>query len=109
MDLKRGRKSLENKVKEISYATLQEWQKQQKAIQLVDVRSTEERNRFHIGGIHIPVPLFYEEALLKLSKDILVVLYCHSGIRSADAGEFLIENGYTEVYHLKKGILEIDV
>lgn len=101
--------SAEYKLKEIEYATLQEWQNNHIPLQLVDVRSTEERKRFNIGGLHIPLPVFYEEALSKLSKEFPVVLYCHSGIRSADAGEFLLENGYTEVYHLKKGILEISL
>ncbi|MCS7078001.1 MAG: rhodanese-like domain-containing protein [Bacteroidia bacterium] len=95
-------------VKEINYTTLQEWQKDSKIIQLVDVRTLEERNRFNIGGIHIPISEFYTKATRMLDKQIPVVLYCHSGIRSLNAAEYLLENGYTEVYHLKKGILGID-
>ncbi|MCS7027756.1 MAG: rhodanese-like domain-containing protein [Bacteroidia bacterium] len=95
-------------VKEITYATLRQWQNQSKIIQLVDVRTIEERKRFNIGGIHIPMSEFYAKATTLLDKTRPIVLYCHSGIRSLNAGEYLIEKGYTEVYHLKKGILGIE-
>lgn len=52
--------------------------------QLIDVRNDDERNEFHIGGIHIPLPLLMEQMPAQLN-DKPVVFYCESGKRSAEA------------------------
>ncbi len=51
---------------------------------LVDVRTIEERNNFHIGGKHIPLPDI-ENNLSLLSFEKPLVFYCESGRRSAEA------------------------
>ncbi|MBL4746465.1 MAG: HesA/MoeB/ThiF family protein [Flavobacteriaceae bacterium] len=63
---------------------------------LLDVRTQEERDGFHIGGIHIPLDALsnrFKE--IKTTKEIVV--YCKSGLRSKKAIHLLqglgIENG----------------
>jgi molybdopterin/thiamine biosynthesis adenylyltransferase/rhodanese-related sulfurtransferase len=51
---------------------------------LVDVRSVEERAQFNIGGLHIPIESL-EQDLSFLTGGKLVVFYCASGKRSAEA------------------------
>jgi adenylyltransferase/sulfurtransferase len=55
---------------------------------LIDVRTLDERNKFHIGGRHIPLSeLENNIAYLDMSKAI--VCYCASGRRSAEAIKIL--------------------
>ena len=72
---------------------------------LLDVRTPEEIVHGKIpGALNMD---FYEEdfkkQLKKVDKTKPVYLYCASGGRSADAGEMLIEMGYTQVYNLEGG------
>jgi adenylyltransferase/sulfurtransferase len=52
--------------------------------ELIDVRSAEERNVFHIGGKHLPITTL-ENALNTIQRKQPVVFYCASGKRSAEA------------------------
>ncbi|MFN7161304.1 MAG: rhodanese-like domain-containing protein [Candidatus Gracilibacteria bacterium] len=84
----------------LEYATFLE--KHPDAI-VIDVRTSEERELVNIGGVHIPLHL------LPLKIDVFprntpLVLYCHHGIRSIQACEYLDENGFTEIYNLEGGI-----
>ena len=57
-------------------------------VQLIDVRSAEERAKFNIGGQHIPLELLESEHdTINISKP--VVVYCASGRRSAEAVKIL--------------------
>lgn len=74
--------------------------------QLVDVRTLEEREHFHIGGLHLPD---VESSLLnQLDPKKPIVVYCRSGKRSLRAA-FLIQNKLNahEVYSLEKGIIDM--
>lgn len=75
---------------------------------IVDVRSQAEYNRGYIEGaeLYSLQDQNVKEKLLALPKDAKILLYCYSGSRSAYAASFLLENGYTKVYNLQKGILE---
>ena len=74
-------------------------------ILLVDVRSDDEAARGIIPGAqHIPlhlIPLKVEE----LGGDLPLVFYCHSGMRSAQAGAFVYSKGRSNIYNLHGGIL----
>ncbi|RUR08403.1 ThiF family adenylyltransferase [Legionella sp. km772] len=75
------------------------------SIQLLDVRESFERIICHIGGIHLPLSSFSIEAakeFLDLEKQIVV--YCKSGMRSAEACMQLYNSGF-KVTNLKAGIL----
>lgn len=74
------------------------------SVQIVDVREPDE----FAGGslpnaVHIPlgdIPARMDE--LDSTKRILVL--CHAGGRSARAGEFLLQNGFSDVVNLAGGM-----
>lgn len=74
-------------------------------ILLVDVRNDDEAARGIIPGAHhIPlhlIPLKVDE----LGGEQPLVFYCHSGIRSAQAGAFMSSKGRGNIYNLHGGIL----
>lgn len=69
---------------------------------ILDVRTLEEFKDKHIqGALNIPSTNLSEEAAEKLpDKDAAIIVYCHSGVRSASAAKWLIEEGYSNVYDL---------
>ena len=73
--------------------------------QLIDVREEAEYENANINGTLIPlgeIPSRYEE----ISKDKKVIMQCRSGVRSANALNFLEQNyGYTNLYNLEGGII----
>lgn len=72
---------------------------------LVDVRTPAEAGRGGIAGArNIPLhllPILGQE----FAKDRPVVLYCHTGARSAQGCSFLAARGFDNVYNLRGGIL----
>jgi rhodanese-related sulfurtransferase len=76
-----------------------------KRLILLDVRTPAEAAR---GGIHGArnVPLHLLPVVgHELDNDAALVLYCHSGARSAQGCAFLMTRGYSNVYNLRGGIL----
>ncbi len=77
-----------------------------KKFQLIDVRTEEERNIMHIGGIHIPLTKMKEDyhKLNHNQKDIL--FYCQSGKRSKQAAQIFqqLTEGKKKAYSLKGGL-----
>ncbi len=74
---------------------------------VVDVRTPEEYRSGHIPGA-VNLPLDQIQAWAKdLPKDRPVYLYCRSGNRSQKAAEYLVKEGYTNLYNLEGGILAI--
>lgn len=76
-------------------------------LMLLDVRQLEEFAYCNLAHeaetIHIPLhelPGRYQE----LAKDKQLVVYCHHGIRSAQAIGFLQQQGYEKLENLKGGI-----
>ncbi|RYE16467.1 MAG: thiamine biosynthesis protein [Sphingobacteriales bacterium] len=57
-------------------------------IELIDVRTEQERNASNIGGKHIPLNEL-ENNLHQINKDATTVFYCASGKRSGDAVSLL--------------------
>ena len=96
---------------EIAQSKIADWIKQKKEFNFLDVRRDEERATASLGGIHIPLHDLekrYEE--LPRDKKPLIV-YCHHGVRSLYATQFLKYHGY-DALSLAGGIdlwsLEID-
>jgi rhodanese-related sulfurtransferase len=96
---------------EIAQSKVSEWIKQNKEFNFLDVRRDDEREIASLGGIHIPLHDLekrYEE--LPRDKKPLIV-YCHHGVRSLYATQFLKYHGY-DALSLAGGIdlwsLEID-
>jgi adenylyltransferase/sulfurtransferase len=73
---------------------------------LLDVREDWERDKFNIGGQHIPIA----ELLLRVHEiytDKVVVVYCKTGVRSARAIDILIQNNFpTTLLNLKGGCFQ---
>jgi len=67
---------------------------------LLDVRSNEEFQEKHINGaILIPVSELEKRAEPELAdKDAVILVYCRSGVRSANASKILVKKGYTQVF-----------
>jgi adenylyltransferase/sulfurtransferase len=73
------------------------------SVDLIDVRNAEERNRFHIGGEHIP--LDHLDPALFLQRHRPTVFYCASGERSAGAVRMIKKDAETaEVFSLAGGL-----
>jgi rhodanese-related sulfurtransferase len=72
---------------------------------LLDVRTPQEIEKGFIGGAKFQdfLESDFQTQVLKLPKEQPIYVYCWKGGRSADAAEFLMKNGYTEVYNLDGG------
>lgn len=77
-------------------------------VTLIDVRTYSEFANGHIqaAGQLNYYALDFRKKLLLLPKDKPVYLYCNTGYRSMKAAEFLLDNGYDQVYNLERGIME---
>lgn len=74
-------------------------------IVLIDVRTPAEAARGGIAGArNIPLHLLPVVGH-ELNGERPVVLYCHSGARSAQGCAFLMTRGHSKVYNLRGGIL----
>jgi rhodanese-related sulfurtransferase len=72
---------------------------------LVDVRTDEERALARIDpSLHISLQEFLERAPREIPRDAEVVVYCHSGMRSAQATLWMLRNGWSRVRNLEGGI-----
>ncbi len=75
---------------------------------LLDVRTPSEFSNGHIknaGQLNYYESNFKAKLLL-LPKNQPIYLYCNTGYRSKRAAQFLVENGYNQVYNLRHGIME---
>jgi rhodanese-related sulfurtransferase len=76
-----------------------------KDFRLIDVREEDEWTVARLPQAElVPLSQFQERALSELSPDEKIVLYCHHGVRSGRALDFLKANGYSDVIHLTGGI-----
>ncbi|MEO8612039.1 MAG: rhodanese-like domain-containing protein [Chloroflexota bacterium] len=67
---------------------------------LLDVRTPDEFASGHIhDAVNISVDTL-ESRLSQVPRNIPVVVYCHSGNRSAQAAQILTQAGYTTIYDL---------
>jgi len=73
------------------------------AIELVDVRSEEERAMATIDGSRL-FDQVYHDALLLRDRDTPIVFQCHHGIRSQHAAEYFRREGFRNLYNLRGGI-----
>lgn len=87
--------------KEITWATVQQ---NEAGYALLDVRTPQEREAYHLGGLHIPLSdLSTHWKSIPINKKLVV--YCQSGKRSAKAIEFLRNHlESTTFYNLKGGV-----
>jgi len=78
-----------------------------KKVALIDVREPVEWDINHIDGAQlIPKSLINSgEGLAKLPQDRMLVLYCKTGVRSAEALAALKKAGFADAVHLQGGIV----
>lgn len=91
-------------INEIEYS--ENWEENFKKFQLIDVRTEEERNIMHIGGIHIPLPKIKEEYHKINYNQKEILFYCQSGKRSKQAAQIFqqLTDGNKIAYSLKGGL-----
>lgn len=71
---------------------------------LLDVREDWEHSMANIeGSLLIPLGTL-STSLDKLDPNTEIVAFCHHGMRSADATDFLLQNGFSNVKNLVGGI-----
>ena len=76
---------------------------QNEQLSLVDVREVEEFQTLHLEGAqNLPLSQL-SDIYDQLDKDLLHYVICKSGIRSARACQFLVEQGY-EVINVQGGM-----
>jgi adenylyltransferase/sulfurtransferase len=74
-------------------------------VALIDVRDPHELERARIpGSVNIPLGEF-QDRVGEVDRNLDVVVFCRSGLRSAHATRTLIDAGYTRVRNLEGGIL----
>lgn len=75
-------------------------------VTVLDVRTPQEFTQGHIKGARlIPVSeLSGRISEITSLKNGQMLVYCHSGNRSASAGQILRKNGFTKISNLKGGI-----
>ena len=101
----------EPSVKDIPPTALKAKLDASEAFHLFDVRGDKERAIAQIAGAK-PLDSNGIQALGALPKDALIVILCHHGVRSRQAGQQLLAEGFRNVHSLLGGIdawsLEVD-
>ncbi len=93
-------------IKEILPKELKAWSDRGKEFLLLDVRTEAEMRQGMLPG-GLPQSMRSLPAdLHRFDPDSLIVVYCRSGIRSAQVCGFLAQNGFTNTYNLRGGILQ---
>jgi rhodanese-related sulfurtransferase len=96
---------------EIAPSKVASWIQDKKDFNFLDVRRDEERETCSLGGLHIPLHEL-ERRFEEIPRDKKpLIVYCHHGVRSLYATQFLRYHGY-DALSLAGGIdlwsLEID-
>ena len=73
------------------------------AIELIDVRTEEERAIAAIDGARLLDQAYHDE-LLTRDRETPLVFQCHHGIRSQHAAEYFRNEGFRNLYNLRGGI-----
>lgn len=86
--------------------TPQEGQRRvQQGALLVDVREQNEFDEIHAEGAQLIALSEFEARAGELPRDRELVMICRSGARSARAGQYLLDQGYSSVVNLAGGTL----
>jgi monothiol glutaredoxin len=73
------------------------------ALELVDVRTPEERAIATIEGARLLDQAYHDE-LLTRDREALLVFQCHHGVRSQTAAEYFRRQGFRNLQNLAGGI-----
>ena len=72
-------------------------------IELFDVRTPRERELAQIEGARL-LDRAAQDHIMSLPKDTPLYFHCHHGVRSQQAAEFFLNQGFNEVYNVEGGI-----
>jgi rhodanese-related sulfurtransferase len=94
-------------LKNISAGKLSEkLQQQDNDLVLLDTRSSSEYESGHLADARfVNFQTFSLDEVADIPKDAKIVVYCHSGGRSARVGNQLVKAGYQHVENLEGGIV----
>lgn len=87
----------------IDASTFIQWQKTGKTYQLLDVRQDFEHEVDQLGGVLIPLNKLIDD-IAQVPRQEPLIVYCRIGSRSAKAVEYLLSQGFKQVYNLEGGI-----
>lgn len=73
------------------------------SLELFDVRTPREREIAHITGSRL-LDRPAQDHIMSLPKDTALYFTCHHGMRSQQAAEFFLNQGFKEVYNVEGGI-----
>jgi monothiol glutaredoxin len=90
-------------IRQLSASDLERLLKSGTAVELVDVRTEEERAIATIDGSRL-LDQAYHDALLLRDRETAIVFQCHHGIRSQHAAEYFRHHGFRNLYNLTGGI-----
>ena len=73
------------------------------SVTIIDVRSEGEYAQGHLKKAHLMPVSELSESLASIAnlKEKPILVYCHSGNRSASASSILARNGFTHIYNLE--------
>jgi rhodanese-related sulfurtransferase len=75
-----------------------------KSVVLLDVRELDELEAAAVSeALHIPMREI-PARLVELDRTVPLIVMCHSGGRSRRVAEFLLGNGFSNVFNLRGGI-----
>ncbi len=98
--------STQAQIDENEISVLQAYEKYQQGVFLLDVRTLEEWQDYHIPNTTL-IPLDELEARLnELPRDQEIVVVCRSGNRSKTARDLLLQAGFTNVTSMAGGLKE---
>jgi rhodanese-related sulfurtransferase len=79
--------------------------KSSRELTILDVRDTNEFNEEHIhSSIVIPLEWLKEGGFELLNPNNTIIIYCQTGNRSTQASQFLLDEGYNNIFNLNGGI-----
>ena len=90
-------------IRQLSAPDLAAWLESGQPLELVDVRTPQERDIAALPGARL-LDQAYHDALLQLDRDTPMVFQCHHGIRSQHAAEYFRQQGFTNLSNLSGGI-----
>lgn len=93
-------------IKEISAEELKSKLDNGERITLIDVREMDEYKICHLEQAKLILLRQLPKHLNEIDKNQLTILYCHHGMRSAQAVMWLNQNGFANVVSLRGGIDE---
>lgn len=91
------------RVKPLAVTDLKKWMDEGKKHELFDVRGDDERKLAKIEGARM-LDAEGEKVLMSLDKDTPIVFHCHHGMRSRNAAERFLKEGFRNVHNLEGGI-----